>query len=358
MRSDKLDKLRENIDRLDGQILELINQRLELARKIGREKAKKGLATLNNARESLVLQHLNEINPGPLTQTALQLIFKEIMAAARELQSQHKVAFLGPEASFTHLAALGHFGGETIMQPQNSVAEVFQAVLQEKCHYGIVPVENSIEGAVNHTLDLFYTSDLKICAERYQKISHDLLTVSGLPLNSIKTVFSHAQAFAQCRQWLQDNLPGAILTECGSTAEAARRVAGQRGQSAAIAGAAAAELYNLKPSAEKIEDLPGNTTRFLVLGKEDSPPSGKDKTSILFVTPHLPGALHQVLTPMADYGINMVKLESRPVRNEKWSYFFIADFIGHREDEQVAKMIKATKEICLYMKVLGSYPQG
>ncbi len=354
----ELDKLRENIDVLDSEILDLINRRLELAHKIGREKSGKGLTTLNNARESLVLRRLDKINPGPLTQTALQLIFKEIMAAARELQSQHEVAFLGPEASFTHLAAMGHFGRETIMLPQTNVAEVFQAVLQEKCHYGMVPVENSIEGAVNHTLDLFYTSNLKICAERYQKISHDLLTAKKMSLQNIKTVFSHAQAFAQCRQWLKENLPGAILTECSSTAEAARRVATQRDQTAAIAGPAAAELYNLTRSAQKIEDLPGNTTRFLVLGKEDSPPSGSDKTSILFVTPHLPGALHQVLTPMADFGINMVKLESRPVRNEKWSYFFIADFEGHRTDMKVAKMVEATKEICLYMKVLGSYPQG
>ncbi len=352
----ELDNLRENIDALDGEILALINQRLKLAEMIGQKKAEQGLATLNNARESLVLQHLNTINPGPLTPTALQLIFKEIMAAARELQSQHKVAFLGPEASYTHLAALGHFGGETKMQPQASVAEVFQAVSQKRCHYGIVPVENSIEGAVNHTLDLFYTSDLKICAERYQKISHDLLTGDKLPLHDIKTVFSHVQAFAQCRQWLKKNLPEAILTECGSTAEAARRVAMQRGGTAAIAGPAAAELYNLKRSAEMIEDLPGNTTRFLILGENDSPPSGNDKTSILFVTPHLPGALHQVLTPMAKYGVNMVKLESRPVRHEKWSYFFIADFEGHRQDEKVAQMVEATRKICLSMKVLGSYP--
>ncbi|MCK5679718.1 prephenate dehydratase [bacterium] len=337
-------------------MLKLINRRLELARKIGQEKQEKGLLTLNNARESLVLHHLKELNSGPLTQTALQLIFKEIMAAARELQSQHKVAFLGPEASFTHLAALGHFGGESAMLPQANVADVFQAVLKEQCHYGMVPVENSIEGAVNHTLDLFYTSDLKICAERYQKISHDLLSSENLPLAEIQTVFSHNQAFAQCRQWLKEHIPGAMLTECGSTAEAARRAASERGQTAAIAGPAAAELYNLKSIAQKIEDLPGNTTRFLVLGNEDSPPSGHDKTSILFVTPHLPGALHQVLTPMADHGVNMVKLESRPVRNEKWSYFFIADFEGHRKDEKVAEMIKATEKICLYMKVLGSYP--
>ncbi|MEA3332321.1 MAG: prephenate dehydratase [Pseudomonadota bacterium] len=354
----ELDILRKEIDSLDSNLLELINRRLELVRKIGQEKQEQGLSTLNNARESLVLQHLEKRNPGPLTQTALHLIFKEIMGAARELQSQHKIAFLGPEASFTHLAALGHFGGGSVMMPQTNVAEVFQAVEKGQCHYGMVPVENSIEGPVNHTLDLFFTSELKICAERYQTISHDLLAAGDLPLKSIRTVYSHAQAFAQCRQWLRRHLPGAILTECGSTAEAARRAAAQRGQTAAIAGSAAAELYNLKVVAPKIEDLPGNTTRFLVIGKEDSPPSGQDKTSLLFVTPHLPGALHHVLTPMAEYGVNMVKLESRPTRNEKWSYFFIADFEGHREDEKVAAMIKATKEICLYMKVLGSYPRS
>ncbi|MCD6292048.1 MAG: prephenate dehydratase [Deltaproteobacteria bacterium] len=353
----KLDVLREEIDNLDGNILELINNRLELARKIGLEKQGKGLTTLNNARENLVLQRLEKRNPGPLTQTALHLIFKEIMAAARELQSQHKIAFLGPEASFSHLAALGHFGGCSVMLPQSNLAEVFQAVEKGLCHYGMVPVENSIEGSVNHTLDLFFTSELKICAERYQTISHDLLAASDLSLENIRTVYSHAQAFAQCRQWLKRHLPGAVLTECGSTAEAARRAATQRGQTAAVAGSAAAELYNLKIVAPKIEDLPGNTTRFLVLGKEDSPPSGKDKTSLLFVTPHLPGALHHVLTPMSEYGVNMVKLESRPTRNEKWSYFFIADFEGHREDEKIATMIKATNKICLYMKVLGSYPR-
>ncbi len=353
----ELDILREEIDNLDSNVLELINHRLELARKIGKKKQEHGLSTLNNARESLVLQHLDKLNRGPLNQNALHLIFKEIMAAARELQSQHKIAFLGPEASFTHLAALGHFGGCSIMVPQANVAEVFQTVEKEQCHYGMVPVENSIEGPVNHTLDLFFTSDLKICAERYQTISHDLLAASDLPLENIRTVYSHAQAFAQCRQWIRRHLPGAVLTECGSTAEAARRTAAQRDQTAAIAGAAAAELYNLNIIAPKIEDLPGNTTRFLVLGKEDSPPSGQDKTSILFVTPHLPGALHHVLTPMSKYGVNMVKLESRPTRNEKWSYFFIADFEGHREDEKVAAMIKDTKEICLYMKVLGSYPR-
>ena len=177
----ELEILREEIDDLDSNILKLINRRLELARKIGREKQEQGLSTLNNARESLVLQHLEKLNQGPLTQTALQLIFKEIMAAARELQSQHRIAFLGPEASFTHLAALGHFGGCSSMIPQANVAEVFQAVAKEQCHYGMVPVENSIEGPVNHTLDLFFTSDLKICAERYQTISHDLLAAADLP---------------------------------------------------------------------------------------------------------------------------------------------------------------------------------
>ncbi len=354
----ELSQLRHEIDTLDEEILERINRRLELAREIGRRKQEQGLSAFNSARESQVLQRLNEINRGPLSETALQLIFKEIMSAARELQNRHRVAFLGPEASFTHLAALGHFGGTVEMRPQANVAEVFAAVEKGLCHYGMVPVENSIEGAVTHTQDLFFNSDLKICGEHYQSISHDLLAAEKLALSEIRTVYSHTQALAQCRQWLRENLPGAILHECGSTAEAARRVAAGKGPCAAIAGAAAAELYNLEVVAEKIEDLPGNTTRFLVLGNEDSPPSSRDKTTILFVTPHHPGALHHVLTPLAEQKINLVKLESRPVRNRKWSYFFIADLEGHRKEEKVATVLETIAATCPFMKVLGSYPQA
>jgi chorismate mutase/prephenate dehydratase len=286
----------------------------------------------------------------------VRLIFKEIMAAARELQSPHEIAFLGPEASFTHLAALNHFGGSVAMRSQTSVAEVFAAVEKGRCHYGLVPIENSIEGTVTHTQDLFFTSELKICGEHYQSISHALLARDKLPLEQIQTVYSHPQALAQCRQWLRENLPGTVLSECASTAEAARRVASGRGHCAAIAGAAAAEFYNLKLVSEQIEDLPGNTTRFLILGRDDSPPSGRDKTTILFVTPHHPGALHEVLSPMSEFGVNMVKLESRPLRDRKWSYFFISDFEGHRLEEKIARMLEKTAAICPFMKVLGSYP--
>lgn len=353
-----LDELRGAIDALDEEILERINRRLELAREIGRRKQELGLKTFNSARESQVLERLGRLNPGPLADAALRQIFKEIMAASRELQSRHRIAFLGPEASFTHLAALSHFGGTVACLPFAGVAEIFQAVEKGRCHYGLVPVENSIEGAVTHTQDLLFNSSLKICGEHYQGISHDLLATEKLELESIRTVYSHPQALAQCRQWLKENLPGAVLSECGSTAEAARRVAARQGSSAAIAGSAAAELYGLATIAEKIEDLPGNTTRFLVLGPEDSPPSGRDKTTILFVTPHQPGALHHVLTPMAEAGVNMVKLESRPVKNRRWSYFFIADFEGHRQEEKVAGMLKAMEELCPFIKILGSYPRG
>jgi chorismate mutase/prephenate dehydratase len=353
-----LDELRAAIDRLDEEILEKINRRLELAREIGRRKQEMGLKTFNNARESQVLQRLGELNPGPLSEAALKQIFREIMAAARELQSRHRIAFLGPEASFTHLAALSHFGGTVACVPFSGVAEIFAAVEKGRCHYGLVPVENSIEGAVTHTQDLLFSSALKICGEHYQSISHGLLTAEKLPPENIRTVYSHPQALAQCRQWLRENLPDAVLSECASTAEAARRVAARKGSSAAIAGTAAAELYGLHVAAEKIEDLPGNTTRFLVLGPEDSPPSGRDKTTILFVTPHHPGALHRVLTPMAEFDINMVKLESRPVRDRRWSYFFIADLEGHREEEKVARMLAEIDKICPFMKILGSYPRA
>ncbi len=354
----RLENLRQEIDKLDKQILELINRRLETAREIGRCKQEIGLETFNSARESQVLSRLAELNQGPLPETAVRLIFKEIMAAARELQSPHRIAFLGPEASFTHLAALNHFGGSVAMQPQASVAEVFAAVEKGLCHYGLVPIENSIEGAVTHTQDLFFASELKICGEHYQNISHALLAASKLAPEQIQTVYSHPQALAQCRQWLRTNLPGAVLSECASTAEAARRVAAGRGRTAAIAGAAAAEFYNLELVADKIEDQPGNTTRFLVLGREDSPPSGRDKTSILFVTPHHPGALHQVLGPMAEFGVNLVKLESRPLRDRKWSYFFIADFEGHRCDTTIARMLEKSTAICPLLKILGSYPRA
>ena len=229
-----------------------------------------------------------------------------------------------------------------------------QAVEKGTSHYGIVPVENSIEGAVNYTLDLFYESELKICAETYLNISHDLLSMSG-SLKDIELVYSHPQALAQCRKWLGKYLPDVLTQEVGSTSEAAR-MALKNKRSAAIASSEAAQMYKLNVMASKIEDFARNTTRFLVIGKKAARPTGKDKTSLMFVTSHTPGALYKVMTPIAEAGINMVKLESRPSRQENWSYIFFLDLEGHMDQPEVKETINKMKPICLFIKWLGSYP--
>jgi chorismate mutase/prephenate dehydratase len=223
-------------------------------------------------------------------------------------------------------------------------------------HFGVVPVENSIEGAVNHTLDLFYESDLKICAEIYHVISHDLLSASD-SCKEISRIYSHPQAFAQCRKWLRKNLPEALLVDCSSTAEAARMTAQEPG-SAAIASAEAGRMYHLKVLSSKIEDMTRNITRFLIIGNNDIRATGSDKTSILIVTTHVPGSLFRVLKPISDSGLNMVKLESRPIKRENWNYMFFLDIEGHSSDPTVAETIKEMKPLCLYMKILGSYPKA
>jgi chorismate mutase/prephenate dehydratase len=224
------------------------------------------------------------------------------------------------------------------------------------CQYGVVPVENSIEGAVNYTLDLFYESDLKICSEIYQSISHDLLSKTG-NLEDIQVIYSHPHAFAQCRKWLRKHLPDCSLKECGSTASAAK-MASENSQSAAISSHEAAQMYHLNVVASRIEDVSRNITRFLVIGKEEVRKTGRDKTSIMFVTTHIPGALYRILQPIAAAGLNMVKLESRPARHEKWSYVFFADLEGHMQDMTVKTTVEEMKNICLFLKWLGSYPRA
>jgi chorismate mutase/prephenate dehydratase len=347
---------RRSIDEIDEKILNLINKRLLFAKEIGRMKAEKGSKVLDIARESTLIQRLGSLNEGPLSASALHHIFAEIIAASREIQKNHSVAYLGPEATFTHIAAINYFGQSVNYMPQATISDIFCEVEKGACHYGVVPVENSIEGSVNYTLDLFFESDLKICAELYHPVSHDLLSLSGTPAE-IRVIYSHPQAFAQCRKWIQKNLPGAVLAECDSTANAARKASGDPG-SAAIASSKAAHIYNLQVAASKIEDISRNTTRFLVIGKDDIKRTGADKTSIMFVTSHVPGALYRALKPVAEAGINMVKLESRPTKHENWSYFFFVDLEGHIEDRIIAGTIKKMSRLCLFLKCLGSYPMA
>lgn len=353
--ADEITKFREDIDRIDAHILELINQRLSVAQRIGEIKAQSGDAVMDGSRENRLLKRLKALNPGPLNNHSLQHIYTEIIAASREIQTPQRVAYLGPEATFTHTAALNHFGRSVGFKPQPSIREIFSEVEKGAFHYGVVPVENSIEGAVNYTLDLFFESNLRICAEIYCHISHDLLSRSA-ELSGIRIVYSHPQAFAQCRRWLRKNLPEAGLIDCSSTAEAARK-ASREAETAAIASREAAESYQLEVVASRIEDVSRNVTRFLVIGKNEIGRTGKDKTSVMFVTAHVPGALYRILQPIADAGINMVKLESRPTKHENWSYFFFVDLEGHIEDRKVRATVEKMKELCLYLKVLGAYPR-
>ena len=348
--------LRRDIDKVDGKILDLINQRMLLADEIGKIKAKSGDRVLDPARESSLIQRLTSLNEGPLSKQALVHIFTEIIAAARELQTPQRVTYLGPEATFTHIAALRHFGRSMTFVPQESIREVFSEVEKSSFHYGVVPVENSIEGAVNYTLDLFLESELKICAEIYHAISHDLLSINP-DIKNIHKIYSHPHAFAQCRKWLEKNLPGANLVECSSTAEAARKASSEK-ESAAIASREAAQSYQLEVLASQIEDVTRNVTRFLVIGKDEIRKTGTDKTSIMFVTAHVPGAIFRVLKPIADAGINMVKLESRPSKHENWNYCFFVDLDGHISDPELEKTVNEMKKVCLYLKFLGSYPSA
>jgi len=349
-----LGRLRGRIDTIDKNILELLNQRLDIAKEIGKCKGRSAEVVMDSARESNVISRLFSLNKGPLSNEAIQHIFTEIFGSSREAQQPHLVTYLGPEATFTHLAAKGYFGRSATFVSQPSIRDVFQTVEKGTAHYGIVPVENSIEGAVNYTLDLFYESDLKICAETYLNISHDLLSIAG-SLKDIELVYSHPQALAQCRKWLGKYLPGVSVQEVGSTAEAAR-MAVKNERSAAIASNEAAQMYKLNVMASKIEDFARNTTRFLIIGKKAARPTGKDKTSLMFVTPHTPGALYKVMTPIADAGLNMLKLESRPSRQENWTYIFFLDLEGHMDQVDVKETVEKMGKICLFMKWLGSYP--
>ncbi len=349
-----IEELRELIDAIDLSLISMINQRLNVAVQIGAIKATEGRHVLDKAREVKVINRLIELNEGPLTKDLLIKIFTDIISEARNVQSPVKVAYLGPEATYTHMAAMNCFGRSTKFISQSSIKDVFTEVEKKICDYGVVPVENSIEGSVNYTLDLFFESSLKICSEKYQPISHDLLSLTG-KINNIKEIYSHPQSFGQCRKWLGKYCPDVKQIECSSNSKAAQMAKAYEGR-AAIASSEAGKLYGLKVVASGIEDYLKNTTRFLVIGRDKTSPTGCDKTSVMFVTHHVPGALYKVLAPVADAGINMEKLESRPAKYENWNYFFFIDLHGHIMDPIVKETINKMKNQCRYLKILGAYP--
>jgi len=353
---DDIESFMNSISLVDSQLLDLINRRLELTLKLGALQKEKDLGTLLYSDEERSIKRLSELNAGPLDPKKMRLLFKNIFSISQEAIKPRRISYLGPEATFTHIAAINHFGDSTSFLPQPGIRDVFLEVEKGRCDFGVVPVENSIEGSVNYTLDLFFESNLKICAEKYLTISHDLLSKSK-KLEQIKVVYSHPQPIAQCRGWLRKNIPNARIEECGSTSSAAQKVVDIQ-DAAAIASSEAARIYNLNVTASRIEDHSNNTTRFLIIGNNEIFRTGDDKTSIMFATAHVPGSLYKTLEPIAKSGINMLKLESRPSKHENWSYFFFVDLEGHTEDKKIQDTVSKMKKLCLFLKILGSYPKS
>jgi chorismate mutase/prephenate dehydratase len=355
--SEKLKQLRGQIDRLDDEMLKLVNQRAALAQQIGH--LKEDGVVLRPEREAQVLQRLQKQNSGPLSNAAVVQLFTEVMSQCRALEAPLTVAYLGPQGTFTEAAAQKRFGSAIQEQSCATIDEVFRSVASGTAHYGVVPVENSTEGAIGRTLDLLMQSTLQICGEVMLPVHQCLLgqRLSGqhVELSAIKTVYSHPQSFGQCQGWLNTNLQHAARIPAASNAEAAR-LAAENPHSAAIAGSQAAALFGLMILAENIEDDASNTTRFLVLGSQQVAPSGNDKTSLVMSTANRPGAVHDLLVPLAKHGVSMTKLESRPARSGLWEYIFFMDIEGHQADVEVAAALAELKQVAAFVKVLGSYP--
>ncbi len=349
-----LDEWRARIDEIDRQLLRLLSQRAELSLEIGRAKRESGEPVLVPQREQEILEELARLNPGPLPAGAIRAIWSEVLSASRCLQRPFRVSYLGPPGTNTHLAALRHFGSSAEFLPVRGIAEVFEEVERGRAEVGLVPIENSTEGVVNHTLDGLIDSELLICGEVSLEIHHHLLSRAA-DLGEIKRVFSHPQALAQCRGWLGRHLPDADVVEMPSTSIAAEQAV-LDASTAAVASELAGQLYRLQPLRERIEDHANNRTRFLAIGRQAAGRTGRDKTSILFSIRDEVGTLHRILEPFASARLSLTKIESRPTRRRPWEYVFFVDFEGHRDDPVTQGVLAAVRERCLFLKVLGSYP--
>jgi chorismate mutase / prephenate dehydratase len=350
--SAELKKYREKIDRIDDELLKLFNQRAGLAQQIGH--AKGNGAVLRPEREAQVLQRMVQANIGPLSNQGVTQLFTEVMSQCRALEAPLKVAYLGPHGTFSEAAVFQRFGQATEGLPADSIDSVFGAVESGAANYGLVPVENSTEGAIGRTLDLLLNSNLKICGEVLLQV-HQCLLSNENDLSLIRKVYSHPQSFGQTQGWLNAHLPHAERITASSNADAAR-LAAEESFAAAIAGEQAAEHFKLKVLVPNIEDDARNTTRFLVIGKQEVAPSGRDKTSLAMSAANRPGAMHDLLTPFASNGVSMTKMESRPSRTGLWEYVFYVDIEGHQSDAKVAASLTQLKQIASFVKVLGSYP--
>ena len=357
MSEEQLKGIRERIDSLDQDIQELISERARCAQEVAKVKLTAGGDTTfyRPEREAQVLRRVMERNRGPLSDETVGRLFREIMSACLALERPLTIAFLGPEGTFTQAAALKHFGHGVDTRPLRAIDEVFREVASGAAHYGVVPVENSTEGVVNHTLDMFMLSPLNICGEVMVRIHHHLIGHGEDP-RAVRCIYSHPQSFAQCREWLNVNLPDVERVAVSSNGEAARRAAAEP-DTAAIAGRVAAENYRVPVRVANIEDNPHNTTRFLVIGQQTIPPSGVDKTSLLISSQNRPGSLHDLLEPIARHGLNMTRIESRPSRRISWEYVFFVDVEGHVADQAMQQALAELRRVgdC---RVLGAYPRG
>ncbi|PID45234.1 MAG: prephenate dehydratase [Proteobacteria bacterium] len=355
----QLGEIRDRIDAIDNQILQLLSERAHCAEEVAETKraaGEKNIKFYRPEREAQILRRVTELNPGPLSGERVTTIFREIISSCLALEQQIKVAYLGPAGTFTEAAAQKHFGQAVGTLPFMLISEVFREVEAETADYGVVPIENSTGGIVSHTLDRFVNSPLKICGEIHLAIHQNLMSRSR-EMAGVTRIYSHEQSLMQCRDWLDRNHPGVARIAVASNAEAAR-LAAEDPKSAAIAGENAASLYDLKIISPHIEDSPNNVTRFLVIGKEDVPPSGNDRTTILISTHNRSGALYHLLEPLERHGLDMTRIESRPAPDTHWDYFFFMDINGHVDDENMQSALKELEDGAEYIRVLGSYAKA
>lgn len=350
--SESLQDIRRKIDALDAKLVKLISARAKIAQQVG--KIKNGALVYRPEREAQVLRRVSELNAGPMPSAALRRIYSEIMSACRALEDQLAVAYLGPQGTYSQEAAIRHFGGSIDTRSCATIDDVFKQVESGATGYGVAPVENSTEGAIGRTLDLLLTTPAKVCGEIMLPVRQNLMS-KAKDRAAIKKVYSHTQSLAQCQHWLSRHLPGAERIAVVSNAEAAL-LASRDAKAGAIASKTAAELYKLNLLARNIQDESSNTTRFLVLAREDAPPSGHDKTSLILSTRNVPGAIHDLLSPLAKNGVSMTRLESRPAKTGLWEYVFYIDIDGHARDAKVAQALAEIERKASFVKNLGSYP--
>jgi chorismate mutase / prephenate dehydratase len=353
--SDSLDQLRVKIDQFDEQIVELLNSRARVVVEIGKIKQSKGTQIYAPDREKAVLEKVRKLNHGPLPDRCLEAVYRELMSGSFALEKPLRIGFLGPEGSFSHAASVAKFGSSVDYVPLSAITAVFEEVVRGHVDYGLVPVENSIGGGIVDTLDAFLSSSAKICAEVLLTVHHNLL--ANVPWEKVEKIYSKAEVFSQCRNWLSATAKDRHAIPAESTTAAAQ-IARNEPASAAIGSKQAAELYGLHILFENIEDNPDNMTRFFVIGREGARRSGDDKTAIMFTTAHKPGALAEVLDVFKENGINLTDIEKRPSRKVNWEYYFFIDAQGHADDAAMKTAVEQARKHCLQLTMLGSYPRG